>query len=65
MKKEHTKTNTFLSSIGITKSSRKSSISFALIRELEDKLAEESERYECEIQQRMQSEDNKFEDLKR
>lgn len=64
-------TGTFLSNLGIGSISKKSSVSTARIRELENKLAEQeeqsllaAERYKKEMEERMEAQDKEFAEMK-
>ena len=64
-------TGTFLSNLGIGSISKKSSVSTARIRELENKLAEHeeqsllaAERYKKEMEERMEAQDKEFAEMK-
>ena len=68
---EQSSSSTFLSSIGVTSSSKRSSASSTRIRELEEKLANEkqqsveaSERYQQEMEERMIAQEQKYEALR-
>ena len=65
-------TGTFLSNLGIGSISKKSSVSTARIRELENKLAEQeeqsllaAERYKKEMEERMEAQDKEFAEMKK
>ena len=64
--------STFLTRLGVASSSRKSSISVARIRELEDRLADQeqqsieaTERYHQEMDAKLKARDEKFEELRK
>ena len=67
-----TSTSTFLTRLGLASSSRKNSISAARIRELEERLADQeqqslaaTERYQQDLETRMQAQELKFEEMRK
>ena len=69
---KNSSTGTFLLNLGIGSISRKSSVSTARIRELENKLSEQeeqsllaAERYKKEMEERMEAQDKKFAEMKK
>ena len=72
--KEHSssRSSTFLSSVGVSSNSRRTSTSNARIKELEARLAiqeqqavDASAKYQEEMEKRMQAQDDKFQELER
>jgi hypothetical protein len=67
-----TGTSTFLTRLGLASSSRKNSISATRIRELEERLADQeqqslaaTERYQQDLETRMQAQELKFEEMRK